>query len=131
MSHLVREFNVAPLYGQVAALDVEAVDIPDWVTGEEPAVASEHAVLVATRSDAEGEVTIRVFDGVEGVAGHVVFDGDIAVTQPAIEIGSIPGAVLERVALARVGYVSLTIRVDNLSVPAEISFAFERGVVVS
>jgi hypothetical protein len=63
---LLAEREVRPLYGQVVAQDAGTADIPDWESGDEQAVASEHAVLVATRPDHTGNVHIQFLRGRAG-----------------------------------------------------------------
>lgn len=131
MNRLLAEVITAPLYGQVSVHDVGTVDLPDWVTGEERVVTSEHAVVVATRSDAEGDVTIRVFEGDDDAEGALVFDGEVSVTSPALEIGSIIAAKLEGIRLNRIGFVRLRVFVDPADLPSVVSVVLESGVAVT
>jgi hypothetical protein len=55
-------FQVLPLHHQVAICDVDATDIPRWDTGEEPLVAGEQCIVVATRGD-QDPVELEVWVG--------------------------------------------------------------------
>jgi hypothetical protein len=52
------EVEVLPLYGQVVVQDAGTSDIPDWSSGEEAAIATTHAILVAAPSDTEGRIAV-------------------------------------------------------------------------
>lgn len=97
MLELMAEREARPFYGQVVAQDAETADIPDWESGDEQAVASEHAVLVATRPEHEGDVHIQVLRG-EGrpERGSRVFDGELSVVSGRVVVGSVlAGQTLE------------------------------------
>lgn len=128
MNRLLSELATAPLYGQVSLHDVGTTDLPDWVTGEEQVVTSEHAVVVATRSDVDGDVTIRVFEGDEDIDGTLVYDGEVSVTTPALEVGSIVAAKLQKTKLSRIGFVRLRVFVDLAEAPSVVSVVLEPGV---
>jgi hypothetical protein len=72
----VRRFQVLPLYHQVEVRDAGDVDYPQWETGEERVLASVQCIVLATRSDLEGDVAIevRIDAGPEDrAAGALVF----------------------------------------------------------
>jgi hypothetical protein len=58
---VTRHFRVSPAYAQVEIRDApDDVDRPLWETGEEPVLASAQCIVLATRSDLDGEVEIEV-----------------------------------------------------------------------
>jgi len=122
MRELIAERDVLPLYGQVVAQDAGTADIPDWQTGNEQAVASEHAVLVATRPDHKGKVHVQVLRGDdEDNLGSQVFDGELSVVSGCMTVGSVlAGQVLE-VSVRRPGYVPVKIFVDPPELPERVA----------
>ena len=112
----MEKYTVSPLYGQIALIDSGTVDLPDWETGAEAAVASEHAVLIATRPDTDGDVEIEVYTAGESVDGESVFDGELAVASGTLEVGSIVGSDTHAIA-SRVGFVSIRILVEPAEMP--------------
>ena len=120
----VAEVVVSPLYGQVSVHDVTTTDLPQWETGEESAISSETAVLIATRGDADGDVTMRVVVD-EPADGLLVFDGDLTLNEPAIELGSMVGATLERVTLSRAGAISMRVYVQPPDLPDTVTVVLE------
>lgn len=126
MNRVLAEVNVPPLYGQVVVQDPGTADLPEWETGEERAIGSEHAVYVATRADTDGGVTIRVVEGLDtGGLGDCVFDGDLSMTSPRLEVGNPIAAVLESVVIGGAGYVHLRVFVRPLELPAEVGVLIE------
>lgn len=124
MSEPFLELEVLPLYAQVGVQDVDTTDLPDWQTGNEQAVATAHAILVATRPDTEGKVVIRVIRGpVESEA--IVFDGTLDLTSGVIEVGNSIAGTVERVALGDPGVRRVQIAVDPVEAPALITVAIE------
>jgi hypothetical protein len=81
-----------PLYHQVEIRDAtEDVDRPRWETGEERVLASAQCIVLATRSDLEGEVEIEVrvdTDREERTAGELLFDGELLTTGQGIVVGN-------------------------------------------
>jgi len=128
MRELLTERDVLPLYGQVVAQDAGTADIPDWQTREEQAVASEHAVLVATRPDHAGNVHVQVFRGDDGDGlGLQVFDGELSVVSGRLAVGSVlAGQVLE-VGVSEPGYVPVKIFVDPVELPERVVVVFGDG----
>jgi hypothetical protein len=119
---LLAERDVRPLYGQVVAQDAGTVDIPDWGTGREPAVASDHAVLVATRPDHVGNVHVQVLRGEGGPdLGAQVFDGELSVVSGRVLVGSeLAGQVLE-VEVGGPGYVPVKVFVQPAELPDRVA----------
>jgi hypothetical protein len=124
MSEQLLELEVLPLYAQVGVQDADTTDLPDWQTGNERAVATTHAILVATRPDTEGKVVIRVIPG-SADAGTIVFDGALDVTSGLIEVGNAIAGTVERVVLRNPGVHRVQIAVDAIEAPAVITVAIE------
>jgi len=124
MRELLAEREVRPLYGQVVAQDGQTADIPDWESGDEQTVASEHAVLVATRSDQAGNVHVQILRGEGGPdLGSQVFDGELSVVSGRIVVGSVLAGQILEIETGKARYVPVKIFVQ----PAELP---ERVVVV-
>lgn len=114
MNALIAKVFVPPLYGQVSIADSETAHVPEWVTGDEAAVASPTALLVATRPDCAGDVVIKVYAG-EGLGeGELVFGGQLQVPSGRLEFGSITASVREVVAIAH-SAVNVRVWVDRTS----------------
>jgi hypothetical protein len=98
----IRRFRVFPLYHQVEIRDAtDDVDYPRWETGEERVLASAQCVVLATRSDLEGEVDIEVCfdtDMEDRAAGELVFQGELLTTGQGILVGDLGPAVAREVA---------------------------------
>ena len=126
MNLVLAELNVSPLYGQVVVQDPGTADLPEWETGEERAIASEHAVYVATRADTDGDVTIQVLEGSDtGGLGDCVFDGDLSTTSPRLEVGNPIAGVLQSVKINGAGYIRLRVFVRPRESPAEVGILIE------
>lgn len=122
MIELLGEREVRPLYGQVVAQDAGTADIPDWESGDEQAVASEHAVLVATRPDHEGNVHIQVLRGEGGPdLGSQVFDGELSVVSGRIVVGSVLAGQTLEVETGRPGYVAVKVFVQPAELPERVA----------
>jgi hypothetical protein len=89
---VTRHFRVSPAYAQVEIRDApDDVDRPLWETGEEPVLASAQCIVLATRSDLEGEVEIEVRVGAgldDQAAGELVFEGELLTTGQGILVGN-------------------------------------------
>lgn len=127
MTEVLAERDVLPLYGQVIAQDVGTVDIPDWETGEEHAVASEHAVLVATRPDDVGKVRVQVLRGDAHDLGFRVFNGELSVVSGRLAVGSVLASQLVEVDVGRQGYVPVQIFVHPADLPERVTVVLEEG----
>jgi hypothetical protein len=96
--HLLGSFTVWPHYHQVEvrAADADvADDCPQWERGDEPVVASDRCIVLATRPDLDGQeatkVTIEVWAGPldgEQPGGTLVFDGKLLITEAGVVVGS-------------------------------------------
>jgi len=89
---VTRRFRVLPAYHQVEIRDAaDDVDRPLWETGEEPVLASVQCIVLATRSDLDGEVEIEVHVGAgldDKAAGQLLFDGELLTTGQGILVGN-------------------------------------------
>jgi hypothetical protein len=88
---VTRHFRVSPAYAQVEIRDATDVDRPLWETGEEPVLASAQCIVLATRSDLDGEVEIEVHVGAgldAPAAGQLLFDGELLTTGQGILVGN-------------------------------------------
>lgn len=121
MSELLAEGAVLPLYGQVVAEDAGTTDLPDWETGDEQAVASEHAVLIATRPDQDGDVHVRVARGAAPGEGDRVFRGEMSVTSGRLAVGSPPASQMIEVDIGHEGYVPVQILADPVDLPERVT----------
>lgn len=125
MSRNLAEVSVLPLYGQVVIQDVDATDLPDWVTGDEAAVASDHAVFVATRGDCEGPVTVVVMDGEpDEPAGDTVFEGELTLTTSLVEVGSTIAGMTIQTSVGRPGRWRIRVRATPPLKASRIDVAF-------
>jgi hypothetical protein len=69
----------------------EDVDRPLWETGEERILASAQCIVLATRSDLDGEVEIEVrvdTEREERTAEELLFDGELLTTGQGIVAGN-------------------------------------------
>jgi hypothetical protein len=90
MSALYR-FKVFPAYRQVEVRDVGHVDYPQWETREERVLASAQCIVLASRSDLEGDVEIEIrldADRTDTAPGELVFEGELLTTGQGIVVGS-------------------------------------------
>jgi hypothetical protein len=85
-------FQVFPLYHQVEIRDAaDDVDRPLWETGEERVLASAQCIVLAARSDLDGEVEIEVHVGAgldDQAGGQLLFDGELLTTGRGILVGN-------------------------------------------
>jgi hypothetical protein len=123
----VRRFRVFPLYEQVEIRDAtEGVDRPLWETGEERVLASAQCIVLATRSDLDGEVEIevRVGAGLEDqAAGQLLFDGELLTTGQGILVGN-SLTDLHHVGLP-IGWHPIRIYADRPTNPARFTVLLE------
>ena len=94
---LINRVQVWPLHHQVAIIDHDAADTPRWETGEEPLVAGEQAILVATRHDLD-PVELEVWFGTPATPppGPLLFAGELLTVGKGVEVGGlVVGDVVE------------------------------------
>ncbi|MBL7253904.1 hypothetical protein [Paractinoplanes lichenicola] len=117
----VISLEVPPLYGQVEAGDRDAIEVPEWETGDETAVSNESMVFIATQSDADGAVTIRVVsDENDGHDGVEVFSGEISLPSGVLRVGNSIADRTADVDLAPRRSVSARIFVEPRELPNRI-----------
>ncbi|MEV6816910.1 hypothetical protein [Micromonospora sp. NPDC051296] len=121
MAEVLATVSVMPLYAQVVVQSAGATDLPIPETGAEPAVASTEAVLVATRDDLDGDVSIEVRRGGDAPAPGVrVYEGELSFTTPALEVGSNVSGQLTTIDVGRIGWLPLAIFVDPPEAPSKV-----------
>jgi hypothetical protein len=121
MAEVLATVSVMPLYAQVVVQSAGATDLPIPETGAEPAVASTEAVIVATRDDLDGEVSIEVRrGGADSAPGTRVYKGELSFTSPALEVGSAVSGQLATVDVGRTGWVPLAIFADPPQEPSQV-----------
>lgn len=126
MTEILKSMRVVPYYGQIVVQDSGTADVPGWETGEEPAVASGHCVLVATQGDLAGPVTIRVVTNPAGIPhATCVFDGEILMDSGVLEFGSIVGGHLERLQTGT-KRGQLRVFVEPLDAPHTVTIALSK-----
>ena len=114
--------EVLPLYGQVEIGDSGAVEVPQWETGDEPAVANESMICVATRSDADGKVRISVIsDGLRATHGSEVFAGELSLPSGVLVVGNSVAAQTEEVDLSSTRSIFVRVLVEPRELPSEIT----------
>lgn len=119
---ILTRISVMPLYAQVVVQSEGATDLPVPETGDEPAVASSEAVIVATREDLDGEVSIEVRrPGTGDRIGVRVYQGVLSLTTPALEVGSNVSGQLATVDVGRTGPVPVSIYVDPPELPSRVT----------
>ena len=123
---LVGRFSVFPMYHQVEVRDAASVDCPQWETGEEPVLAGEQCIVLATRSDLEGDVQLEIWVGaIDGEpVGPLLFDGELLVTEQGALVGSSLTEELYRIALP-IGWHPLRIYADRPTDPARFTVVFD------
>ena len=89
MIDLLGSIRVLPLYAQVVVESENVSDLPVPEIGSERVAASSQSLLVATRSDREGDVLIEVRrDPDRATEGAVVFDGELSLATSRLVVGS-------------------------------------------
>ena len=113
--------SVLPLGAQVTLFSVEATEFPEWVTGDEAAIANSSALVVATRSDVDGEVKMQVSLGnVEDGPGIPVFEGDLTLQSGEVEFGSVLSGELHRTRIGGRGVYHAVVAVDTPNSVSEV-----------
>lgn len=123
----VCRFRVFPLDHQVEIRDAaDDVDRPLWETGEESILACAQCIVLATRSDQDGEVEIEVRVGAgpgDKAAGQLLFDGELLTTGQGILVGN-SLTELHHVGLP-IGWHPIRIYADQPSSPARFTVLLE------
>lgn len=122
MSGLLKRLTVPPHYGQVVIECEDASDLPMPETGTERVVATAQSILVATRGDQDGDVTIEVRAGTAAPAfGELVFEGELNCPTPKLVVGSSLANVLATVDLGQGGWVPVKVYVDPAEAPSRVT----------
>lgn len=111
------EITVTPLNAQVVVFASEGAEFPEWVTGEESAVATDSAILVATREDLDGNVTVRVLIDEFAPEGEKVFESTLSLPTPtptpSVRFGSFLSGELAEIELPGAGEYTAQVYVDD------------------
>lgn len=90
-----KSFTVSPMYGQIVVGDAgQGIEYPQFDSGQEVLVSSAYAVVVATRSDADGPVSVQVSTQDDppaaGQASDVteIFDDELLLPSKTLFVGS-------------------------------------------
>jgi hypothetical protein len=118
MSQLLASLSVRPLYGQVVVESEGATDLPVPETGAERVVCSSESVLIATRGDHEGDVTIEVRRGLDDDLGDAVFDSELSFATPRLVFGSSLGNQLGSVEVSGSGWLPIKIFAEPPQAPS-------------
>ena len=127
MNRVLAHERVLPLYGQISLQSPGTVDLPEWVTGEEPALATEHAAVIATQSDADGDVEVSIVEGTSSEPGALVLDTELSLPDGVLEFGSIVASALHRVPLTTRGYVRVRVYVDPPGMARSVAVVLDPG----
>jgi hypothetical protein len=121
----VDRFQVLPLHHQVGICDVDAVEVPQWDSGEEPLVAGEQCILVATRGDLD-EVELEVWTGPPTTPppGPLLFDGELCTTGKGVEVGDLVAGDGHQIQLP-VGWHQLQIYADQPGNASRLRIVFD------
>jgi hypothetical protein len=123
----VDRFQVLPLHHQVGICDLDAVDIPEWESGEEPLVASGQCVLVATRGNLDPvELEVWVGEPATPAPGPLLFDGELCVTGQGVEVGDLVAGDGHQLQLP-VGWHRLRIWADQPGTAGRLRIVFGPG----
>jgi hypothetical protein len=119
MTDMDRHLRVTPLSAQVAVFSPSSAEFPEWETGDEPAVATTTAILVATRDDLAGPVTVRVRTDTAALEGFTtIISPTLLLPDGVVAFGSFLSGEIERMPLPTTGALRATVSVD---VPGEAS----------
>ncbi|MFJ6200197.1 hypothetical protein [Micromonospora sp. NPDC092111] len=116
------EVDVLPLYGQIEIGDRDAVEVPQWETGDEPAIANEGMICVATRSDADGKVRVIVLSvGGRSPEGSEVFAGELSLPSGVLVVGNSIAAQTEEIDLSPARSVVIRVFVEPRDLPSQVT----------
>lgn len=108
------EVSVTPLNAQIMLFAADGAEFPEWETGEEPAVATDSAIMVATREDLDGDVTVRVeTDPTASPEGEKVFERRLSLQTTTVRFGSFLANELAEVELPEAGEYDARVYVDE------------------
>jgi hypothetical protein len=123
---LVGRYTVFPSYHQVEVRDAASADCPRWETGQEPVLAGDQCIVLATRSDLDGDVELDVWvGGLESEpAGPLLFAGELLVTEQGAVVGSSLTEQLYPIPLP-IGWHPVRIDADPPEEPARFTVVFD------
>jgi hypothetical protein len=123
---LVGRFQVFPLYHQLELRDATSTDCPQWDTGEEPVLAGEQCIVLATRPDLDGPVQVEIWVGAidSQSAGPLLYEGELLVTEHGAVVGSSLTEELHPIPL-RIGWHPVRIWADRPTEPTRFTVLFD------
>jgi hypothetical protein len=122
---LLAQLELEPDHAQVELSDPLGSDYPQWERGDEPAVAAEDCIAVATRPEDEGTVVIEVWEGAPpSHAAELVHEGTFVLAGPEAQIGSYLAGELLGVALGE-GRHQVRTYVDQPGYATRIAFVVD------
>lgn len=127
MTKIVERASVLPLYGQVSIHSPATDDFPEFMSGDEYFVASSTALVIATHSDIDGPVTMTVVEGLEDVAGEIIFDAEILFEGGVLEYGNIPASDLHVISLSQAGATPVKVYVDSAGAADKVTIVLGPG----
>jgi hypothetical protein len=121
----VDHFQALPLHHQVGICDTDTVDVPRWDTGEEPLVAGDHCVLVATRGDLDPvQLEVWVSTPATPPPGPLLFAGELLVTGQGVEVGDLVASDGHQIKLP-IGWQRLRIWADQPGNAGRLRIVFD------
>jgi hypothetical protein len=116
--------DVLPLYGQIEIADRDAVEVPQWETGDEPAVFNDAMICVATRSDADGRVCIVVAsDSVKFFDKNEIFAGELSLPSGVLVVGNSVASQITEIDLSPATSIAVRVYVEPLDLPTRVMVA--------
>lgn len=97
------------------------------MTGEEPAVATDSAIMVATREDLAGDVTVRVLVDEVAPQGEKVFECTLSLPTRSVRFGSFHSGELAEIQLPDAGAYAAQVWVDDPAAPAVVRVILHRS----
>jgi len=109
-------------YAQISLIDAGTSDLPEWGTGDEPSVASEHALYLSTRPDTAGAVEVHVLYGKpeEQADAKEVFVGRLRIDSGSLEVGSPLAGAVQTLDFAAIRELSVVVLARPAHEPSEI-----------
>jgi hypothetical protein len=121
----VDRFQVLPLHHQVGISDTDTAEVPRWDTGQEPLVAGDHCILIATGGGLD-PVQLEVWVGTPATPppGPLLYEGELCVTGNGVEVGDLVAGDGHQLALA-VGWHRLRIYADQPGNASRLRIVFD------
>jgi hypothetical protein len=123
LARLLARKELEPDHAFVEISDPLGSNYPEWPEGEQVVAALPEAVVVATKPEMEGTVTIEVWSEEEwtNIAGELVYEGELVLSGEDAQIGSTLAGDLAPVRL-RPGRHKLRVVVDRPGDAERIQF---------